>query len=114
MNFVITKLDRRHAWQDQFSHMIEFHRIKDFNRHNSSGVLEFDRCRQWFNETWAWSQDMETRDEIKKSMLLQGTWWPDCVNQHWSYSIRYNEYRIYVNQPALTMFGLRWSGHVSV
>jgi hypothetical protein len=107
MNFTITKLDRRHAWHDHFSYMIEFRRRKDWDHKSAGGVLEFDRCRKWFNEAWGWSQDVETRNEMLKAMIKAGH--PEDINQFWSYSIRYGEYRIYVNDAALTMFKLKWS-----
>jgi hypothetical protein len=107
MNFTITKLDRRHAWHDHFPYMIEFQRRKDWDHKSTGGVLEFDRCRKWFNEVWGWSQDVETRDEMLKTMIKAGH--PDDINRFWSYSIRYGEYRIYVNDAGLTMFRLKWS-----
>jgi hypothetical protein len=108
MNFAITKLDRRHAWHNQFAYMIEFKKRSDWAvGRDATGVLEFDRCRKWFNEAWGWSQDVETRDEMLKTMIKAGH--PDDINRFWSYSIRYGEYRIYVNDAALTMFKLKWS-----
>ena len=110
MNFNITKLDRRHAWHQQFAYMIEFKKRTDWAiGRDSTGVLEFDQCRKWFNEAWGWSQDVETRDEMLKAIIKQGPWNPNDVNRFWSYSIRYGEYRIYVNDVALTMFRLKWS-----
>jgi hypothetical protein len=90
MNYEITKLDRRHSWHDQFSYMIEFKKTRQsfYNRSNQ-GVLEFDRSRRWFNETYGWSQDVETRSKIGQSNSKD-------FNLHWAYSIKYNEYRIYV------------------
>jgi hypothetical protein len=106
MNFNITKLDRRHAWHEQFPYMIEFKKRGDWAiGRDSTGVLEFDRCRKWFNECWGWSQDVETRNEMLRTMNGRS----DDINHFWSYSIRYGEYRIYVNDPALTMFKLKWS-----
>jgi hypothetical protein len=109
MNFTITKLDRRHAWHDQFPYMIEFRKNPDWaiGITTGTGVLNFDRCRKWMNEFWGWSQDVETRNEMLKAMIKAGH--SDDVNQFWSYSIRYGEYRIYVNDAALTMFKLKWS-----
>jgi hypothetical protein len=109
MNFTITKLDKRHAWHEQFAYMIEFRRRKDWDHKGTGGVLEFDQCRKWFNEVWGWSQDVETREEMIKAMILEGPGQGDDVNRFWSYSIRYGEYRIYVNDAALTMFRLKWS-----
>jgi hypothetical protein len=105
MNFTITKLDQQHAWHEQFAYMIEFLKRKDWDHKSTGGVLEFDQCRKWFNEAWGWSQDIETRDTMYKSGLGK----PEDINCFWSYSIRYSEYRIYVNDPALTMFQLKWS-----
>jgi len=109
MNYTITKLDRRHAWHEQFPYMIEFRKRPDWAVGGTSGVLDFDRVRKWMNESWGWSQDVETRHEMLKTMIKNGPWNPNDVNQFWSYSIRYGEYRIYVNDSALTMFKLKWS-----
>ena len=110
MNYKITKLDRRYAYHQQFPYMIEFHKNREWG--TGTGVLDFDRCRRWFNETWGWSQDIETRTEMVKSKvrLNQGVDddWSD-INRFWAYSCRYQEYRIYANDAALTMFKLKWS-----
>lgn len=91
MNYEITKLDRRHSWHDQFAYMIEFKKDRSFHSYynRSAGVLEFDRSRRWFNETYGWSQDVETRSKIGQSNSKD-------FNLHWAYSIKYDEYRIYV------------------
>jgi len=107
MNYTITKLDRRHAYHEQFPYMIEFRKRPDWAIGGTSGVLDFDRVRKWMNETWGWSQDVETRNEMLKTMIKAGH--PNDINHFWSYSIRYGEYRIYVNDAALTMFKLKWS-----
>ena len=111
MNFTITRLDRRHAWHDHFPYMIEFQRRKDWD-HKGTGVLAFDQCRKWFNEAWGWSQDVETREEMLKTITKNGLCNLEDINRFWSYSIRYGEYRIYVNDAALTMFKLKWSQDV--
>jgi hypothetical protein len=107
MNYTITKLDKRHAWHKQFPYMIEFRRRKDWDHKSTGGVLDFDRVRKWMNESWGWSQDVETRDEMLKTMIKAGH--SDDINRFWSYSIRYGEYRIYVNDSALSLFQLKWS-----
>ena len=110
MNYTVTRLDRRHSWHDYFPYMIEFKKRTEWAiGRDSTGVLEFDRCRKWFNETWGWSQDVETRDEMLRTTTK--TEQLDDINRFWSYSIRYQEYRIYVSDPALTMFELRWRQH---
>jgi len=101
MNYEITQLDRRHAWNDQFEYMIEFKKTHEsmYVRSNQ-GVLEFDRSRRWFNETYGWSQDVETRSQIGRTQA--------DFNLHWAYSIKYNEYRIYVqSDQELNWFVLR-------
>ena len=90
MNYEITKLDRRHSWHNQFAYMIEFKKTHEsMYVRNNQGVLEFDRSRRWFNETYGWSQDVETRSQIGRTQTTD-------FNLHWAYSIKYNEYRIYV------------------
>lgn len=97
MNYEITKLDGRHSWHDQFAYMIEFRKTQtSFYNRNNQGVLEFDRSRRWFNETFGWSQDVETRASIGNSVAQTKEDYKDDFNLHWAYSIKYNEYRIYV------------------
>jgi hypothetical protein len=69
--------------------MIEFKKARSWNTNTSTGVLEFDRSRRWFNEKFGWSQDVETRSKIGRTQTTD-------FNLHWAYSIKYNEYRIYV------------------
>ena len=109
MNYKITKLDKRYAWHNQFPYMIEFHKNRDWGL--GTGVLDFDRCRKWFNEVWGWSQDIETRAEMVKSKVRMNLTLNDFdeINRYWAYSCRYQEYRIYANETALTMFKLKWS-----
>ena len=110
MNYKIIKLDKRYAYHRQFPYVVEFHRNPDWaiGARAGSGVLDFDRCRKWFNETWGWSQDIETRKDIIQVHRVAKTQAVE-VNPHWAWSCRYQEYRIYVNDAALTMFKLKWS-----
>ena len=95
--------------------MIEFHRSPGWaigaSAGGGSGVLDFDRSRKWFNETWGWSQDIETRQYMIKARVNVNMTAGDFtdINTFWAYSCRYQEYRIYVSDPALTMFKLKWS-----
>ena len=109
MNYKVTKLDKRYAYNESFPYMIEFHKNRDWGM--GTGVLDFDRCRKWFNEVWGWSQDIETRNEMIKSKVRMNLTLNDFdeINLYWAYSCRYQEYRIYVNDTALTMFKLKWS-----
>ena len=105
MNYTVTKLDNRHSWHAQFNYMLEFKKSRAYLvKINSgpaltnAGVLEFDRSRRWFNEKFGWSQDVETRSEIIKSAPLGELL--DSFNKYWAYSIKYNDYRIYVADDA--------------
>jgi hypothetical protein len=42
-------------------------------------------------------------------MIQTRDWKEDQINKYWAYSIRYQEYRVYLNDSALTMFKLKWS-----
>ena len=96
MNYEITKLDRRHAWYGQFAYMIEFKKAQAWNTNTSTGVLEFDRARRWFNEKFGWSQDVETRSKIGAVRAQLKEDYTRDFNLYWAYSIKYDEYRIYV------------------
>ena len=100
MHYKTIKLDRRHAWHQDFVHMIEFEKRGFFQGKlvNNSGVLEFDRGRRWFNNTFGWSRDVETRQRmLKADSDIHKT---DEYNKKWSWSIAYDEYRIYVASDA--------------
>ena len=100
MHYKTIKLDKRHAWHLHFKHMVEFEKRGFFQGQftNSSGVLEFDRSRRWFNTTFGWSQDVETRQRmLKANPNIRGT---DEYNEKWSWSIAYDEYRIYITGDA--------------
>jgi hypothetical protein len=68
MNYKIIKLDRRYAYYKEFAYMVEFHRSPEWaigaRAGAGSGVLDFDCVRKWMNESWGWSQDVETRKEM--------------------------------------------------
>ena len=101
MNYEVTKLDNRHSWHTEFKYMIEFRKARSYLVHGltNNGVLEFDKSRRWFNEKFGWSQDVETRVElIKASKDYSVT--DDAYNRVWAYSIKYNDYRIYVADEA--------------
>jgi hypothetical protein len=91
--------------------MIEFHKNREWGQ--GTGVLDFDQARKWFNATYGWSQEVETRIEMIKSKVRMNIDVHDFshINTDWAYSCRYQEYRIYVSDSALTMFELRWRQH---
>jgi len=109
MNYTIIKLDRRHSWHREFAYIIEFPKrsTQSFTQ-VSSGVLAFDRSRRWFNDTFGWSQDVETRERMRTALVgteLQTT----DYNFKWSWSIKYDEYRIYVaSDSELNWFVLKY------
>ena len=108
MNYTVTRLDRRYAYWEEFNYMIEFNKNRDWGQ--GTGVLDFDCARQWFNETYGWSQEVDTRREMIASKVRMNIDLNDfsAINTAWAFSIRYQEYRIYASDPALTMFELRW------
>jgi hypothetical protein len=109
MNYTVTRLDRRYAYWEEFNYMIEFNKNRDWRM--GTGVLDFDRARKWFNETYGWSQEVDTRREMIKSKVRMNIDLDDFsyINTAWAFSIRYQEYRIYVSDQALIMFRLKWS-----
>ena len=110
MSYHVTKLDRRHAWHHTFRWMLEFRR----RQYAGSGVLEFDRSRRWFTENFGWSTDVETRQEMSANRQKNpGLYEPNDINPVWGYSIKYNDYRIYVSGEAeLNWYVLSHPNHV--
>jgi hypothetical protein len=76
-----------------------------------SAILDFDRCRRWFNDTYGWSQDVEMQYPMIQAQIKHIDEHPDVVvNEQWAYNIKYNDYRIYIaNDQMLTMFQLKWA-----
>jgi hypothetical protein len=65
---------------------------------HSTGVLDFDRARRWFNSTFGWSQDIETRFQMQSNQQYQPRAYQDeDINRVWAYAVKYGDYRIYVN-----------------
>jgi hypothetical protein len=95
MIYHVTKLDYRHSHKYSFDYMLEFSK----NTRVGTGVLDFDRSRRWMNQTWGWSQDVETRSRLKfrKADPANTVVQEDDINTHWAYSVQYRDYRIYLN-----------------
>ena len=88
-----------------YTHLIEFS-VSQLG----TGVLDFDRCRRWFNESFGWSQDVETREKMLENKRRHKEYYQNNdINPDWAYCVKYGDYRIYVNERSLTMFQLRWS-----
>jgi len=94
MRYEVVKLDRRHSWCAQFAYMLEFSK----STWQGTGVLDFDRSRRWMTTSWGWSQDVETRSTLLKRRMdpINTVVQDEDINQHWAYSVQYNDYRIYL------------------
>jgi len=105
VNYKIIQLDGRYNHRNRFQHLITFSRAPGY-----SAILDFDRCRRWFNDTYGWSQDVEMQFPMAKAQKFHPEITDVEINRHWAYNIKYNDYRIYVaDDQILTMFQLRWA-----
>ena len=61
-------------------------------------MLDFDRARRWMNKTWGWSQEVTTRQELvnRQANPANSSVQEEDINRHWSYSVEYKQYRIYL------------------
>jgi hypothetical protein len=108
MNYEIVKLNGRNSWSKIYRYTIEFPKGT-----YSSGVLEFDRARRWFNRTYGYSTDVKTQNEIAEQLndRVPESHQPDDLNLQWAYSTEYRNYRIYVaSDKELMFFELAHSG----
>ena len=93
MKYKVTKMDGRFT-KHGYTYIIEFSKYANVG----TGVLDFDRCRRWFNQTFGWSQDVETRDRmLQNSRHNKAAYQPDDINPVWAYCVKYGDYRIYVD-----------------
>ena len=102
MKYDIVKLNgRSDNWSKIYRYTIEFPK-GDY----SSGVLEFDRARRWFNRTYGWSTDVKTQNEIAEQLndTVPSSHQSDDLNLQWAYSTEYRNYRIYVASDKELMF----------
>ena len=101
MKYEIVKLNGRNSWSKIYRYTIEFSKGT-----YSSGVLEFDRARRWFNRTYGWSTDVKTQNEIAEQLndMVPSSHQPEDLNLHWAYSTEYRNYRIYVASDKELMF----------
>jgi hypothetical protein len=94
MKYKITKMDGRYT-RYGYRYLIEFSKINQVG----TGVLDFDRSRRWFNEQFGWSQDVETRAQMKNNRLHnRDAYQDDDINPVWAYAVKYGDYRIYVDE----------------
>jgi hypothetical protein len=101
MMYHIVLLNGRNSWSKIYRYTIEFPK-GDY----SSGVLEFDRARRWFNRTYGWSTDVKTQNEIAEQLndTVPSSHQSDDLNLQWAYSTEYRNYRIYVASDKELMF----------
>jgi hypothetical protein len=73
----------------------------------STGALDFDRARRWFNETYGWSQEADLQNKIDKDArhLNQAS----ESNTHWAYHTEYRNWRIYANEAETAWFQLKFT-----
>lgn len=95
MQYQVTKLDHRFSHKGSFDYMLEFSK----SSWRGTGVLDFDRARRWMNNTWGWTQDVETRSALKRRLADPNNTevQQDDINRHWAYSVQYRDYRIYLS-----------------
>lgn len=98
MRYQVTKLDHRFSHRNSFAYVLEFSK----STWAGTGVLDFDRSRRWMNQTWGWSQDVDTRSALlkRKNDPLNTVVEQQDINDHWAYSVAYNDYRIYLHGKA--------------
>jgi hypothetical protein len=93
MQYKIIKMDGRYS-RYGYRYLIEF--SKSVQR--GTGVLDFDRCRRWFNEQFGWSQDVETRSRMQENQRHnRDAYQENDINPVWAYGVKYGDYRIYVD-----------------
>ena len=93
MKYHIVRLDARYSYSKDFKYLLEFSKAG----WAGTGVIDFDRSRRWFNQTFGWSQDVETRSAVLRSQDFEAS----DYNFKWAYSAKYREYRIYVQDEAV-------------
>jgi hypothetical protein len=114
MKFKVTKLDRRHAWNELFQYMLTFNKMNYPWRDEIPGVLDFDLMCQQLTESFGWSQDVKTRYKLFIVNKTVEQYQQGAVNEHWSYSTDYDDFRIYLNEQAMSFVQLKWAGNETI
>lgn len=104
MKYYIRRTDGRHSHNDLFGFYIGFSK----NLHSNFGPACFNYCVKWFIETYSYSAEVGHYKEIKQyfNTMTQLGISPtgkyansvsdELCNPKWSWTIGYNDLRIYV------------------
>lgn len=111
MKYSIRKLDNRFSYSEHFAYCIMFDRNMDVNQ----GPLNFELALDWFRKTYGssativnWAQIHNYYDR-RIQFVANHDPMPAIVNQMWSWSLDYNELRIYVKtDKELSFFKLAY------
>jgi hypothetical protein len=92
---------------------------------NNQGPLNFDRCLQWFVQTYGWSAEIRQYSEISRWVSINQTMnrqmirkfgnnhpigippapdLPDSCNPYWSWTNGYNDLCIYIKSDSELVF----------
>jgi hypothetical protein len=123
MKYTIQRLNKRYSYSDLFQYYIGFGTTMS----NNQGPLNFDRCLQWFVQTYGWSAEIRQYSEILRWVNINQTMnrqmirkfgnnplgippapdLPNSCNPYWSWCNGYNDLRVYVaTDQELTFFQL--------
>jgi hypothetical protein len=113
MKYTIQRLNKRYSYSDLFQYYIGFGTTMS----NNQGPLNFDRCLQWFVQTYGWSAEIRQSAEISRWVSINQTMTrqmirkfgnnhplgipsapelPNSCNPYWSWTNGYDDLRIYV------------------
>lgn len=104
MKYYIRRTDGRHSHHDLFGFYLGF----SPKLHSNFGPAHFNHCVKWFIETYGYSAEVGHYKEIKKYFDTraqlgifpngseQTVFNNELCNPRWSWTIGYNDLRIYV------------------
>ena len=100
MSFDVTTLDGRHAGRSQFSYY-----ITSSGRDMSANIVEFQRWRNWAQDTWGHGCERDWAFALGRSKEFTPPLWGWVTDEQ---KVRYQP-RLYLKSAReLTLFKLKW------
>lgn len=111
MKYSIRKLDNRFSYSSHFAYCVMFKKDMD----DEQGPLNFEKAIDWFRKAYGASANITNWVKIhsyydrRLQFVPNHDPMPEIVNPNWSWSIDYNELRIYIKTDAeLSFFKLTY------
>ena len=106
INLKFKKLDRRHNGHGYFDYYVTIAQSPHSPNYKALNTADFNRFRDWCNETWGNSCERDTYLYLTNYELMEDY----TLNTHWAWHVSEFEKRIYIKGSEEKMWiNLKWT-----